>query len=109
MLSNLGRHCTPVSTGVVELQGDLGFSAKKTYDLEVWLPSSGKYREISSCSNCGDFQARRGIRFKEAGKKVPVCNLMVLVWQWVSSMVGNSGELSTTGSTVKVPEAVILT
>ena len=56
---------------VVELcTGDLGFSAKKTYDLEVWLPSSGKYREISSCSNCGDFQARRGgIRFKEAGKK----------------------------------------
>jgi seryl-tRNA synthetase len=50
--------------------GDLGFSAVKTYDLEVWLPSSGKYREISSCSNCGDFQARRGnIRFKEAGKK----------------------------------------
>jgi seryl-tRNA synthetase len=50
--------------------GDLGFSAAKTYDLEVWLPSSGKYREISSCSNCSDFQARRGsIRFKEAGKK----------------------------------------
>jgi seryl-tRNA synthetase len=50
--------------------GDLGFSATKTYDLEVWLPSSGKYREISSCSNFVDFQARRGdIRFKEAGKK----------------------------------------
>jgi seryl-tRNA synthetase len=50
--------------------GDLGFAATKTYDLEVWLPSSGKYREISSCSNCWDFQARRGnIRFKEAGKK----------------------------------------
>ncbi len=50
--------------------GDLGFSAIKTYDLEVWLPSAGKYREISSCSNCGDFQARRGnVRFKEAGKK----------------------------------------
>ncbi len=50
--------------------GDLGFSANQTYDLEVWLPSSGKYREISSCSNCGDFQARRAdIRFKEAGKK----------------------------------------
>lgn len=50
--------------------GDLGFSATKTYDLEVWLPSSGKYREISSCSNCFDFQARRAdIRFKEAGKK----------------------------------------
>ncbi|MGB6300235.1 MAG: serine--tRNA ligase [Rivularia sp. (in: cyanobacteria)] len=56
---------------VVELcTGDLGFSATKTYDIEVWLPSSGKYREISSCSNCGDFQARRGnIRFKETGKK----------------------------------------
>lgn len=49
---------------------DLGFSSTKTYDLEVWLPSSGKYREISSCSNCVDFQARRAdIRFKEAGKK----------------------------------------
>ncbi|GAX39090.1 seryl-tRNA synthetase [Tolypothrix sp. NIES-4075] len=56
---------------VVELcTGDLGFSSCKTYDLEVWLPSSGKYREISSCSNFIDFQARRGdIRFKEAGKK----------------------------------------
>ncbi|NEP58864.1 MAG: serine--tRNA ligase [Symploca sp. SIO2G7] len=50
--------------------GDLGFSAAKTYDLEVWLPSSNKYREISSCSNCLDFQGRRSnIRFKEAGKK----------------------------------------
>ena len=39
--------------------GDMGFSAKKTYDIEVWLPSESKYREISSCSNCGDFQARR--------------------------------------------------
>jgi seryl-tRNA synthetase len=39
--------------------GDMGFSARKTFDLEVWLPSQGSYREISSCSNCGDFQARR--------------------------------------------------
>jgi seryl-tRNA synthetase len=39
--------------------GDMGFSARKTYDLEVWLPGQGTYREISSCSNCGDFQARR--------------------------------------------------
>jgi len=56
---------------VIELcTGDLGFSATKCYDLEVWLPASGKYREISSCSNCGDFQARRGsLRFKETGKK----------------------------------------
>jgi seryl-tRNA synthetase len=39
--------------------GDMGFAATKTYDLEVWLPSQNTYREISSCSNCGDFQARR--------------------------------------------------
>lgn len=56
---------------VLELcTGDMGFSAAKCYDIEVWLPSAGKYREISSCSNCKDFQARRAqIRFKEAGKK----------------------------------------
>ena len=39
--------------------GDMGFSAEKTYDIEVWLPSEKKYREISSCSSCGTFQARR--------------------------------------------------
>ena len=50
--------------------GDMGFGARKTYDLEVWLPSQGKYREISSCSNCGDFQARRmDARTRKAGEK----------------------------------------
>ncbi|MFN7451298.1 MAG: serine--tRNA ligase [Alphaproteobacteria bacterium] len=59
--------------------GDTGFSARKTYDIEVWLPGQGKFREISSCSNCGDFQARRmsdpkerrkeGVRFKRTGAK----------------------------------------
>ncbi len=50
--------------------GDLGFSAAKCYDLEVWIPTANTYREISSCSNCGDFQARRAnIRYREAGKK----------------------------------------
>jgi len=50
--------------------GDLGFSAAKTYDIEVWLPGQQKYREISSCSNFEDFQARRAnIRFKREGKK----------------------------------------
>ncbi|UCH79801.1 MAG: serine--tRNA ligase [Nitrospiraceae bacterium] len=50
--------------------GDIGFSAAKTYDLEVWFPAQGKYREISSCSNFVDFQARRAdIRFKTEGKK----------------------------------------
>jgi seryl-tRNA synthetase len=54
---------------VVELcTGDLGFSAAKTYDLEVWIPSQETFREISSCSNCTDFQSRRAkIRFKENG------------------------------------------
>jgi seryl-tRNA synthetase len=52
--------------------GDLGFSAAKTYDLEVWLPSAGTYREISSCSNCEDFQARRAnIRFRRHPKAKP--------------------------------------
>lgn len=56
---------------VVELcTGDLGFSAAKTYDIEVWMPSQGVYREISSCSNFEDFQARRAnIRFKPKGTK----------------------------------------
>jgi len=50
--------------------GDMGFGARKTYDLEVWLPSQGMYREISSCSNCGDFQARRmDARYRKTGEK----------------------------------------
>lgn len=53
--------------------GDIGFSAHICYDLEVWLPGQQAYREISSCSNCGDFQARRmGLRFRgqpEPGQK----------------------------------------
>ncbi len=50
--------------------GDMGFSARRTYDLEVWLPGAGTYREISSCSDCGDFQARRmDARFRLKGEK----------------------------------------
>ncbi len=50
--------------------GDMGFSARKTYDIEVWLPGQDQYREISSCSNCGDFQARRmNARFRTKGEK----------------------------------------
>lgn len=50
--------------------GDIGFGSRKTFDLEVWVPSQNTYREISSCSNCGDFQARRAsIRFKKQGEK----------------------------------------
>ena len=50
--------------------GDIGFGSQKTYDIEVWLPGQGRYREISSCSNCGDFQARRmKARFRYKGEK----------------------------------------
>ena len=50
--------------------GDMGFAAQKTYDLEVWLPGQGAYREISSCSLCGDFQARRmNARYRAKGAK----------------------------------------
>ncbi|MBF0506629.1 MAG: serine--tRNA ligase [Nitrospirae bacterium] len=55
---------------IVLCTGDMGFSSAKTYDIEVWLPGQNKYREISSCSNFEDFQARRAnIRFKREGKK----------------------------------------
>jgi seryl-tRNA synthetase len=66
VLQRLGLHYR-----VMELcAGDIGFAARKTYDLEVWLPGQNAYREISSCSNCGEFQGRRaGIRFKKAGTK----------------------------------------
>ncbi|MHB9026770.1 MAG: serine--tRNA ligase [Armatimonadota bacterium] len=61
VLQGLGLHYRVV----LLCAGDMGFSAVKTYDLEVWMPGMGKFVEISSCSNCGDFQARRGqIRFR---------------------------------------------
>ncbi len=57
---------------VVLSTGDMGFGATKTYDIEVWLPSQKTFREISSCSNCGDFQARRmNLRFKRSGGAKP--------------------------------------
>ena len=66
VLKRLGLHFRTVLLS----SGDMGFSARKTYDLEVWLPGQGAYREISSCSNCGDFQARRmNARFRTKGEK----------------------------------------
>lgn len=66
LLSALGL---PFRT-VVLCTGDMGFGARKTYDIEVWLPGQDRYREISSCSNCGDFQARRmKARFRPKGEK----------------------------------------
>jgi seryl-tRNA synthetase len=55
VLRRLGLHFRTV----VLCTGDMGFASKKTYDIEVWLPGQGRFREISSCSVCGDFQARR--------------------------------------------------
>jgi seryl-tRNA synthetase len=55
VLRRLGLHYRVVTL----CAGDVGFSSHKTYDIEVWLPGQGMYREISSCSNCGEFQARR--------------------------------------------------
>ena len=67
VLQLLGLHYRVVAL----CAGDMGFSARKTYDLEVWLPSQNAFREISSCSNCGDFQARRAqIRYR-TGKDKP--------------------------------------
>ena len=66
VLRRLGLHYRVV----VLSGGDTGFAAHKTYDFEVWLPGQDAYREISSCSNCGDFQARRmKARFRTAGEK----------------------------------------
>ena len=54
----------------------MGFAAKKTYDIEVWLPGESSYREISSCSNCGDFQARRmNAKFKRKNNNIFVHTL----------------------------------
>ena len=66
VLQALGLHYRVVTLST----GDMGFGARKTYDIEVWLPGQRAYREISSCSNCWDFQARRmNARFRPKGEK----------------------------------------
>ena len=66
VLRRLGLHFRTI----VLCTGDMGFASRKTYDIEVWLPGQGRFREISSCSNCGDFQARRmAARCKAADAK----------------------------------------
>jgi len=68
VLKRLGLACRVVAL----CTGDMGFASQKTYDLEVWMPSKKGYMEISSCSNCGDFQARRAnIRFRKEPKAKP--------------------------------------
>ena len=90
--------------------GDLGFSARKTYDIEVWLPGQNAYREISSCSNCGDFQARRmNTRFRPDGDKkspqfVHTLNGSGLAVGRTLIAVMENGQ--TADGTINVPEAL---
>ena len=68
ILQKLGLHYRVVE----HVTGDLGFTAAKSYDVEVWLPSYNEFKEISSCSNCTDFQARRAqVRFRRGGGGKP--------------------------------------
>ncbi len=90
--------------------GDLGFSATKTYDIEVWMPGQDKYREISSCSNCLDFQARRAnIRFKRKNAKRPeFCHTLngsgLAVGRTFAAILENYQQAD---GTVKIPEALV--
>jgi seryl-tRNA synthetase len=89
---------------------DLGFSAAKTYDLEVWLPGQNTYREISSCSNCGDFQARRAqIRFRRAkGDKPQLCHTLngsgLAVGRTLIAILENNQRAD---GSIDVPEALV--
>lgn len=90
--------------------GDMGFAAAKCYDLEVWLPSNGCYREISSCSNCEDFQARRaGIRFRpEAGQKPEYLHTLngsgVAIGRALAAILENNQEED---GSVRIPEVLV--
>jgi seryl-tRNA synthetase len=94
---------------IVLCTGDMGFSAAKTYDIEVWLPAQNKYREISSCSNFEDFQARRGnIRYKpKGGKKTELLHTLngsgLAVGRTVVAILENFQQAD---GTVVIPEAL---
>ena len=89
--------------------GDMGFSARKTYDLEVWLPGQARYREISSCSNCGDFQARRmNARFRrEGGKPEFVHTLNGSALAVGRTLVAVLENYQQPDGSVRVPEALV--
>lgn len=89
--------------------GDMGFSATRTYDLEVWLPSQNTYREISSCSNCGDFQARRmqaRWRNPESGKPEPVHTLNGSGVAVGRAMIAVMENYQNADGSIDVPEAL---
>jgi len=88
--------------------GDIGFSAARTYDLEVWLPGAGAYREISSCSTCGDFQARRSaIRLKE-GKGTQLVHTLngsgLAVGRTMAALLETGQQ---TDGSIKLPSALV--
>ena len=89
--------------------GDLGFSSAKTYDLEVWLPGFNGYREISSCSNFEDFQARRAnIRYRPQGGKPQYVHTLngsgLAVGRTVAAILENYQQAD---GSVKIPEALV--
>jgi seryl-tRNA synthetase len=94
---------------MVLCSGDTGFSAHKTFDIEVWLPGQGKYREISSCSNCTDFQARRmNARYKNAdGKNEAVHTLNGSALAVGRTMVAVIENYQNADGSVTIPDALL--
>lgn len=94
---------------VLLCSGDQGFNSSKTYDLEVWFPSQNKYREISSCSNCTDFQARRGgLRYKTDAKSATIFphtlnGSGVAVGRALAALIENHQQKD---GTIKIPKAL---
>ncbi len=87
--------------------GDMGFSAQKTYDIEVWLPGENNYREISSCSNCGDFQARRmNARYKKEDKNLYVHTLNGSGLAIGRTMIAILENYQTSDGNVTIPEVL---
>ena len=88
--------------------GDLGFSSSRTYDLEVWLPSSNSYREISSCSNCLDFQARRSSIRTKIDKKTSYIHTLngsgLAIGRTMAAIIENGQQ---TDGSIKIPDALI--
>lgn len=89
--------------------GDMGFSAAKTYDLEVWIPAQNTYREISSCSNCEDFQARRAmIRYRDADGKIQYAHTLngsgLAVGRTVAAILEN---YQNADGSVTIPEVLV--
>ncbi len=87
--------------------GDMGFSANKTYDIEVWLPGENKYREISSCSNCGEFQARRmNTRYKYNDKNIHVHTLNGSGLAVGRTLIAILENYQTAEGNIKIPEVL---